>query len=118
MEVQLRIIQHHGTGSYWDKRMVSAEMNDVVKEIGNWAFCACTHLRSLMIPKSVAKIGHSAFMLCRDLYEISILNNNAKIGRSAFLYCYSLSEGKTDLLKKQFGEQTFASPLIISKHNS
>ena len=75
-------------------------MNDVVKEIGNWAFCACTHLRSLMIPKSVAKIGHSAFMLCRDLYEISILNNNAKIGRSAFLYCYSLSEGKTDLLKK------------------
>ena len=32
MEVQLRIIQHHGTGSYWDKRMVSAEVQDVVKE--------------------------------------------------------------------------------------
>ena len=32
MEVQLRIIQHHGTGSYWDKRMVSAEIQDVVKE--------------------------------------------------------------------------------------
>ena len=106
-------------GAFWRcEQLKSIQMNDVVKEIGNWAFCACTHLRSLMIPKSVAKIGHSAFMLCRDLYEISILNNNAKIGRSAFLYCYSLSEGKTDLLKKQFGEQTFASPLIISKHNS
>ena len=32
MEVQLRIIQHLGTGPYWDKRMVSAEIQDVVKE--------------------------------------------------------------------------------------
>ena len=32
MEVQLRIILHHGTGPYWDKRMVSAEMKDIVKE--------------------------------------------------------------------------------------
>ena len=24
--------QHHGTGPYWDKRMVSAEIQDVVKE--------------------------------------------------------------------------------------
>ena len=32
MEVQLRIIQHHGTGPYWDKRMVSAEIQNVVKE--------------------------------------------------------------------------------------
>lgn len=32
MEVQLRIIQHHGTGPYWDKRMVSVEINDIVKE--------------------------------------------------------------------------------------
>ena len=32
MEVQLRITQHHGTGSYWDKRMVSAEINDIIKE--------------------------------------------------------------------------------------
>ena len=32
MEVQLRITQHHGTGSYWDKRMVSAEINDIIQE--------------------------------------------------------------------------------------
>ena len=32
MEVQLRIIQHHGTGSYWDKRMVSVEINDIIQE--------------------------------------------------------------------------------------
>ena len=32
MEVQSRIIQHHGTGSYWDKRMVSVEINDIIKE--------------------------------------------------------------------------------------
>lgn len=32
MEVQLRIIQHHGTGPYWDKRMVSVEINDIIKE--------------------------------------------------------------------------------------
>lgn len=33
MEVQLKNTQHLGTGPYWDKRMVSAEMNDVVKEV-------------------------------------------------------------------------------------
>ena len=33
MEVQLKNTQHHGTGPYWDKRMVSAEINDVVKEV-------------------------------------------------------------------------------------
>ena len=32
MEVQLKNTQHHGTGPYWDKRMVSAEIQDVVKE--------------------------------------------------------------------------------------
>ena len=33
MEVQLRITQHHGTGPYWDKRMVSADMQNVVAEV-------------------------------------------------------------------------------------
>ena len=32
MEVQLRIIQHHGTGPYWDERVKSAEMDDIEKE--------------------------------------------------------------------------------------
>ena len=32
MEVQLRITRHLGTGPYWDKRMVSAEINDIIKE--------------------------------------------------------------------------------------
>lgn len=32
MEVQLKNTQHHGTGSYWDKRMVSVEINDIIKE--------------------------------------------------------------------------------------
>ena len=30
------IIQHHGTGRYWDKRMKSAEMKDVVKEVQDY----------------------------------------------------------------------------------
>ena len=29
----LRIILRHGTGPYWDKKMVSAEINQVVKEV-------------------------------------------------------------------------------------
>lgn len=36
MEVQLRIILHNGTGAYWDKKMVSAEMPDVVKEVQDY----------------------------------------------------------------------------------
>lgn len=37
-------------GAFWRcEQLKSIQMNDVVKEIGNWAFCACTHLRSLII---------------------------------------------------------------------
>lgn len=34
-----RVVRNYttpGTGSYWDKRMVSAEMSDVVKEVQNY----------------------------------------------------------------------------------
>lgn len=36
MVVKLKITQRHGTGPYWDKRMVSAEMQDVIKEVQNF----------------------------------------------------------------------------------
>lgn len=36
MVEKLKTIQHHGTGPYWDKRMVSADMTKVVKEVQDY----------------------------------------------------------------------------------
>jgi len=36
MVALLEIIQHHGTGPYWDKRMWSAEGQIVVREVQNY----------------------------------------------------------------------------------
>ena len=36
MVEKLKTIQRHGTGPYWDKRMKSAEMQDVVKEVQDY----------------------------------------------------------------------------------
>lgn len=33
MEVRFEIIQRHGTGTYWDKKMWTAEGEDVVREV-------------------------------------------------------------------------------------
>lgn len=30
---QKKITQHHGTGPFWDKRMVSAKFDQVLKEV-------------------------------------------------------------------------------------
>ena len=34
--IKLEIILHHGTGTYWDRKMVSAEMKDVLKEVKDY----------------------------------------------------------------------------------
>ena len=36
MVEKLKIIQHHGTGPYWDKKMWTAEGQQVIKEVQDY----------------------------------------------------------------------------------
>ena len=63
---------------------------DNVTSIGNWAFCGCHSLQSIVIPNSVTSIGKSAFLCCDSLQSIVVPNSVTSIGDWAFEYCKSL----------------------------
>ena len=44
--------------------------------IGDWAFCDCSSLESIVIPEGVTSIGNSAFNGCSSLSSINVSENN------------------------------------------
>ena len=71
--------------------LISVEIPNSVKVIGNSAFSICTSLKSIVIPNSVKIIGDSAFCKCTSLKSIVIPGSVKIIGGSAFSECTSLS---------------------------
>ncbi len=69
----------------------SAIVTDGVTNIGNYAFCDCESLCSIVIPESVTNIGESAFEGCESLSSINIPESVTSIGDGAFSGCESLS---------------------------
>ena len=61
-----------------------------VTNIGDYAFCSCTGLTSVVIGNSVTSIGNYAFYGCGGITSITIPNNVTKIGNYAFSYCSAL----------------------------
>lgn len=62
-----------------------------VKNIGNYAFSACSGITSVTIPDSVTSIGNSAFNGCSGLTSITIPESMTIIGSSAFYKCIGLT---------------------------
>ncbi|MBR2606772.1 MAG: leucine-rich repeat domain-containing protein [Bacteroidaceae bacterium] len=58
--------------------------------IGENAFCRCTGVSNVIIPKSVTRIKDNAFNGCHNLISVTLPNNLLTIGWSAFAYCYEL----------------------------
>ncbi len=63
---------------------------DNVTSIGDWAFCGCESLQSIVIPNSVTSIGDWAFCGCESLQSIVIPESVTSIGNYAFYDCISL----------------------------
>ena len=61
-----------------------------VTNIGDYAFCSCTGLTSVVIGNSVTSIGNYAFYGCGGITSITIPNNVTKLGNYAFRYCSAL----------------------------
>ncbi len=78
---------------YYDRKYHEIDLiiPDVVKSIGEYAFCSCRNIKSVTIPDSVTSIGRSAFEDCQWLNSITIGNAVNNIGDAAFYRCERLS---------------------------
>lgn len=62
-----------------------------VTAIGNYAFCGCSRIASILIPESVTSIGGCAFDGCSGLTSITFPDSVNFIGGYAFGYCTGLT---------------------------
>lgn len=76
---------------YEDGRIKRIVIENGVTSLGNWAFCACSHMTSVTIPDSVTSIGWAAFYECTSLTSVEIPGSVTSIGDEAFLECTSLT---------------------------
>ena len=62
-----------------------------VTSVGNYAFCYCSNITSVIIPDGVTTIGHTSFRDCTGLTSVAIPDGVTSIGNSAFRGCSSLT---------------------------
>ena len=67
------------------------ELKFVVTSIGDSAFCYCSSLTSVTIPKDVTSINICAFYDCGNLTSVTIPEGVTSIGNWAFSYCKGLT---------------------------
>ena len=62
-----------------------------VRSIGNFAFCGCSALTSVVIGNNVESIGNDAFRYCVSLKSVVIPGKVESIGNNAFEGCSGLT---------------------------
>ena len=109
--------------------LVSAEIPDTVKKIGEYAFDNCTKLTdvslsgnletigdyafsyssvtSIKIPDSVSEIGEGAFEGCESLDEVKLPSKIEKISGNTFQNCTSLNKIELPETVKEIGYSAF-----------
>ncbi|MBO5369774.1 MAG: leucine-rich repeat domain-containing protein, partial [Clostridia bacterium] len=70
----------------------SVDIADSVAIIENSAFNGCIKLDEVVVPMGVTSIGWSAFYNCNTMYKVTFYDNLASIGASAFYKCSLLSD--------------------------
>lgn len=63
-----------------------------VTEIGEYAFCGCSKMQSIIIPDGVQTIGAKVFRGCSELMDVFIPRSVTHIGKAAF-QCYDIGYG-------------------------
>lgn len=71
--------------------LVSIDIPNGVKSVGDRAFRACSGLTNIVIPDSVKSIGEAAFGECRSLKSVIIGNGVDYISKDAFIWCDKLT---------------------------
>lgn len=83
-------------------------MKGTVTEIGGYAFCNCSELKSIRIPDTYNSIGHSAFSGCSGLVSVAIGKSVAEIGGGAFEDCGRLASVDIPASVKKIGSYAFS----------
>ncbi len=88
--------------------LTTVVINDHIEKIGRGAFCGCDSLTSVTIGNSVTSIGSCAFYGCTSLTSITILDSVTSIESYAFYNCDSLTcitipDGVTSIGDDAFG---------------
>ena len=81
--------------------------NSLLTSVGANAFCNCTGLTSITVPKCVGVIGAYAFFGCKSLTEIIIPGGVMSIGEHAFEECTGLSFALIPKKVMSVGEDAF-----------
>ena len=90
-----------------DREIISCEINQKTKVIGDYAFVNCSNLTSITIPDNVISIGNYAFSNCSSLTSITIPDSVTSIGSSAFSKCSSLTSITIPDSVTSIGDYTF-----------
>lgn len=106
-----------GRGSCTDIHMVipSACNGKTVTAIDSGAFSWCTDILSVQIPDTVKWIGDQAFVYCESLTEVVIPDSVVTIGDHAFADCYSLTGVTISNSVKTIECSAFADCMNLSK---
>ena len=72
------------------ERLVTCELNEGLKVIGEGAFWNCTSLRNIKFPSTLIEIGSYAFRDCMRLVNAELNDGLQQIGKGAFARCYHL----------------------------
>ncbi len=89
--------------------ILSVEISNGCKNIGDSAFEYCSYLKIVDIPDSVTSIGYRAFYHCDKLTSITIGNSVTSIGEYAFSSCDGLTSVTIPNSVTTIGEYAFYS---------
>lgn len=95
----------------------SINIEDGINNIGDYAFCECTCLKSFTIPDSIGKIGKGAFYNCKELTGIYIPENIADIGSDAFSGCNRMSRIEVSEYNTVYDSRDNCNAIIKTNNN-
>lgn len=94
----------------------SVKIAEGIKSFGSTgnAFCLCTSLKSVTLPKSFETINGQDFAACESLTSVTFGGNETSIGGSAFADCKSLKSIKLPNKLKTIGGGAFKNTPLAS----
>ena len=67
------------------------EIPSGVTEIGSWAFCRCSNIRTVSLPQTLETLAEQAFRACSKLDSIELPDSMTELHKWVFYQCSSLS---------------------------
>jgi len=102
------------------EKLKSVIIGNGVENIGYASFLSCEQLESVTMGKSIKTIGNAAFMSCKSLQEIMIPASTEYIALKAFQYCNSLKriiiEDSHQTLEFEDTDPLTGAPFGVSYH--